>query len=147
MQAACLRLLSSTGNIFSPPCTQFTNSLTSCSAKHLLFSPNMDKGKGRESWRTPRRAQPKRQTPRKQSQPQGRQHEGPKQWEKATKMASAKAQVNEKRVKASSAGEGDYSGQPPSNLELIKVSSAHIFSCVFILSDLIALSLKAANFA
>ncbi|KAL7794574.1 hypothetical protein V8C37DRAFT_409106 [Trichoderma ceciliae] len=84
----------------------------------------MDKGKGRENSQTPRRGITK-----KQVQHQNRQHEVPKQqWGAVAKMASAKAQVNDKRLVTSVADEGDYLGEPPTDRDLIEVRNANFFS-------------------
>ncbi|KAL7807658.1 hypothetical protein V8C26DRAFT_414436 [Trichoderma gracile] len=104
----------------------------------------MNKGKGRESsWPArdapwPPRDSPSKSTstrdsrsrawsPKKDGRPgsrgqsQRRQHEGSrKPWASPQRMASAKAQVNDKRLVAEVAGKGDYSDEPPADLDLIR---------------------------
>ncbi|RFU76770.1 hypothetical protein TARUN_5471 [Trichoderma arundinaceum] len=74
------------------------------------------RGRGREAGRPSSQS-----NPRTHDQYQLREFEVPKQqWGTAKRMASAKAQVNDKRLVASVAGNGDYLGQPPADRDLIE---------------------------
>ncbi|UKZ52218.1 hypothetical protein TrVGV298_005993 [Trichoderma virens] len=76
----------------------------------------MDKGKGRETSWVPRAG-----NRGNHGHPQNRQNQGPReQWGVPKKMATAKAQVNDKRLEASVSNKGDFLGEPPNDRELIR---------------------------